>query len=299
MFSIEQIQEIMGIIDYTHTLFTVDAVGGDFLSLSDKNILTRRGVDWRKMKKSGIVDDAYRFGKLASALRPKQVRELTYDQLLKFIASGKYIPLSPEEDYVLNIVKTQMYKDIKTQQGRVAQDLYQISINNAQKKEYQDIIKKEATKAVKERISARELSSALSKKTEDWSRDFDRISDYVLHSAYQHGKANYLLERYGVGVKVFYRVHKDACEHCKRVYLKADKNEPKQFLLVDVLDNGSNIGVKSKDYKPSVYALHPWCRCEMEYLPENSVWDKTKNMFVIGRNTYGVQRKSRIKITRS
>lgn len=298
MFSTQQVQELLEIAEYFHTLFIATNVGTDVLTQSDKNILTRRGVDWRKMTKDGIVDDAFKFGKLAASLRPKKVKDMTFDQLKKFIGSGKFLPLSEHEKYVLYVVKNQMYKDISNLKNKVAADLYQLSINQAQKQQYEDVLKETAKEAVEDRLSVSEFASKLAEKTGDWNRDFDRIADYILHSVYQHGKANELLEKYGNNVFVYYRVNKDACPHCKRVYLKNNTTgEPKIFRLVNVLKNGSNIGVKAKDYKPSVYALHPWCRCEMEYLPPDMKWNVEKQRFELVRNNYGVNRKSKIKIT--
>ena len=258
MFNQEQIQELIDVVDYFNTLFVSNNIGDNFLTKSQKQILTRRGVDWQSLK-NDYIDYAYRFGILATALKDKKkLKNMSFTQLKRFIASGNFMPLSPQEEYTLNIVKTQAYKDVMNLRNKVVSDIYQISINASQKERYQKIIKQEAQKAIENRLSISELSSILSQKTQDWSRDFDRIADYIMHSAYQAGKANMILNRNPVGAKIWFQVHHDACKYCKSVYLYNEKtNEPRLYYLKDVINNGSNIGVKPKDYKPSVYPLHP------------------------------------------
>ena len=293
----EQIQELIDIVEFNNSLFICTNIGSDCLTLSEKSILTRRGIDWRKYTDS-YIDFAYKFGMIAESVRnKKKVSELTFQQLKKFISSGKFQPLSEQEKYTLNIVKKQCYKDVTNLKNNIVNDLYQITVDLSNKDRYSKILKESSKQVVNGRLSVKEFSKLLSNKTQDWQHDFDRVADYIMHSSYQHGKANELLKNYGVDVKVWYRVHKDACKHCKKIYLEKDQLTPKVFKLIDVINNGSNIGVKSENYKPTVYSLHPWCRCELEQAVENGVWNIQKQKFEILRNNYGVNRKSKIKIT--
>lgn len=292
-----KIQKLIDVIEQFNALFIGSNIDKSFLTQSDKNILTRRGVNWREFGDVNDLEYAFRFGILADALRDQEkVKTMTFKEFKKFVQSGKFLPLSDEEQMSLHIVKNQVFKDVNKLKNRMIDDLFQISINSAQELRYPKIIQKQAQKAIQGRMTVKQFSTLLHEKTKDWSRDFDRIADYVMHSAYMHGKANSLLKQYGTKVKVWYRVKPDACKHCKKCY-EYSSGKPKTFLLTTVIGNGSNIGIKGNKYKPSLYPLHPWCRCEVELLPENGVWDSVKRKFVIGRNTYGVNRKSKIKIT--
>jgi len=299
IFNTDQIAELTGVIDFFHALFIGNNVGADVLSKDDIKLLQKNGIVIDELSGT-FAEDAYKFGILASALKDERTKKLNYNDFKKFINSGNFIPLTSAEQDALQAVKQHMYADIKGLGNRISQDFTRIAIEASQKQraKYEQIIKKTATKAIQNRWSVNQMASELGHKTGDWARDFDRISDYVMHSAYQQGIASQLLKQYGEEVKVFFSVYEKACKHCVATYLTDGiGSEPKQFKLLDVIANGNNIGVKAIDYKPSVDPLHPYCRCTMHNVPENGVWDAEKKQFVIGRNTYGVKRKSKIKIT--
>ena len=300
MFNLGQIKELMGVIDFYHTLFIGTNIGKDTLTKNDINTLKSRGIDVSKMPDESIADYSYKFGILSEALGSKRSAGMNFDELKNFIASKNYIPLTSAEKATLEYVKHQMYSDIKGLGNRVSKDFSQTAIEIDRKRRllYEKTIKDETAKIISQRKSVNELASELGHKTGDWARDFDRIADYTMHNAYQHGIASQMIKMYGEDCNVFYSVYERACPHCVRIYLTDGVgSEPKHFKLKDILANGSNIGRKTTDWLPSVSPLHPWCRCTMNLIPENGIWDKDKKRFVIKRNTYGVERKSKIKVT--
>jgi hypothetical protein len=297
IFNLSKIRELMSAVDFYHALFVGNNVGRDTLSKQDKKLLKSRGVDVSKLPEQTVVDYAYQFGIISEALGDDRSKNM---ELKRFIGSNNYIPLTSSEKEALEYVKHQLYSDIKGLGNRVSKDFSQVAIEIDQKQRanYENIIKHETIKAIEQRKSIKELSSELGHKTGDWARDFDRIADYNMHSAYQHGIASQLLKQYGDDVKVYYGVYDQACNHCQKIYLTDGiESEPKIFKLTDVIKNGSNIGRKVKDWLPSINPIHPWCRCTLHNFPENGVWDKAKKQFIIGRNTYGVNRRSKIKTT--
>lgn len=290
----------MGVINFYHTLFIGENVGKNTLTKKDIQILKSRGIDIEALPEKALVEYAYQFGIISEALGDKRSAKLTFEELKRFIASKNYIPLTKSEQSTLEYIKQQLYSDIKGLGNRISRDFSQVAIEVDQKQrlKYEETIKDEAAKAIEQRASLSKLSSELGHKTQDWARDFDRIADYTMHNAYQHGIATQLMKQYGDKVKVFYSVYDQACNHCQSTYLtKGIGSEPKTFLITELIANGSNIGRKVKDWLPSVSPLHPWCRCTMHHLPENAVWSIEKKQFIIGRNDYGVKRKSRIKVT--
>lgn len=300
MFNLSKIKELMGVVDFYHTLFIGTNVGKDTLTKQDIKLLKSRGIDVSKLPDETIAEYSYKFGILSEALGDKRSKDMSFDELKRFISSKNYIPLTKAEQETLEYVKHQMYSDIKGLGNRISKDFSQTAIEVDRKRrfQYEKTIKDETTKAIEQRKSVRELSSELGHKTGDWARDFDRIADYTMHNAYQHGIASQLIKQYGDECNVFFSVYNGACEHCQRIYLtNGIGSEPKIFKLKDVIANGSNIGRKVVDWLPSISPLHPWCRCTLHVVPENGVWDKDKKQFIIGRNTYGVNRKSRIKVT--
>ncbi len=302
LISNDELSELFDIIDYFHILFIADTIGVDTLTSADRRLLISKGIDIADFE---TADDymayAYKFGILASALKgSKKIKDLKFADLKKFISSGKFIPLTPSEQFALDYIKQQAYNDIRGLGNRIKHDTGQIFIeaSRTRRTRTERTIRKEGAKAIKDRKTVTELSSELGHKTKDWSRDFDRIADYIMHDAYEHGIASQLLKEHGENVEVFFSVYKGACNHCIELYLTGEVgSEPKIFKLKDVLANGSNIGRKAVDWKATVSPIHPWCRCTMHNKPENSVWDKVKHQFVLIRNTYGVERKSKVKIT--
>lgn len=300
--TIDELSELFSIIDYFHLFFIAENLGTDILSESDKKTLLSWGVDLSDFTKNDedYLSYAFKFGMLASALKTKKAKTLDFIGLKSFIASGKFIPLTPAEKYALAYVKTQAYNDIKGLGNRIKKSTGEIIIESSRTRRLraQAKIRKQAKIAIRDRKTVTELSSALGHATGDWTRDFDRIADYIMHDAYHQGIASQLLAQYGDGVEIFYTVYNKACKHCVEIYLTDGiESEPRVFKLKDVIANGSNIGRKSSELKATVSPIHPFCRCTMHHKPENTVWSEDKHMFVLKRNTYGVKRKSKIKVT--
>lgn len=295
----KQIQEIFDIIENYHSIFIYTNVGSDFLSTEDRLKLLSFGVDINNFNPQDIITHAFKFGMLSQALEKKVVKNFNYNQFLDFVQSGKFLPLTKSEELALQAVKQQCYGDIRGLQNKIKQTVNQTIITTSQKQKAK--VKKQinqlAQTAISERQSIVKFSSELGHLTKDWARDFDRIADYIMHSAYQHGRAEQLLKTYGDDVEVYFTVYEKACKHCVRIYLTDDiGSEPKVFKLIDVMANGNNIGVKSIDWLASINPIHPWCRCTLTLKPKNSIWDANKNQFVITRNTHGVRRKSKVKV---
>ena len=294
-----QISEILQIIAQFHLIFIAGNVGNGVLSDEDKIALQNAGIDVSNLP-IGKVEEAFRFGILSTALKNDAVKQMDYAAFKAFLKSGKFLPLTPAEEFALNVVKRQAYGDIKGLGNRIVQRTNStiIQVSKQQERKVKKQISKIAENVIKNRLSLQQFSSELGHATKDWARDFDRIADYIMHSAYQHGRAEQLLGKYGDEVEIYFSVYQGACKHCIETYLTDGLgSEPIVFKLVDVLANGSNIGRKSKDWLPSVDPLHPWCRCTLTIKPKNSIWSDKLQQYILVRNTQGVNRKSKITVT--
>lgn len=298
--TVDELFELYTLIDYFHVFFIADTLGTDLLTKSDKIVLYNYGIDIHSFEDDeDYLAYAFKFGMLAAVLKKDKIKDFTFEDLKKFIKSGQFIPLTEAEQFALSYVRAQTYNDIKGLGNRIKQSTGQVFIESSRTRRLknQRIIRKQTKLAIKNRLSITELSSILAEKTGDYARDFDRIADYVMHDAYQQGIASQLLNKYGEEVEVFYSVYVKACKHCIELYLTDGiGSEPRVFKLKTVIENGSNIGRKAKDYKAVVGPVHCFCRCHLNYKPENTVWDKVKKMFILVRNTYGVKRNSVIKV---
>lgn len=305
MFTQSQIHQLFEVIDFFHSFFIIENVGVSVLSDEDKRILKKNGVRLDKYQTGdNDLDLSFKFGILAQALGDNRSKSLTFDQFKQFLASGKFKPLTALEEAMLTSVKQQSYSDIKGLGNKISKDFSNIVIeaNQKQRVKYETIIRDEAQNAVLNKLSVKELAIQLGKKTNDWSRDFGRISDYIMHKAFSEGNvAGMIQANHGdiKGIIVYFDVFDGACKQCQSLFLHGGQlgGAPIEFTLEEILNNGSNIGRKQVDWKPTVPPIHPWCRCQIVAKPKNMQWDNDKRRYVVVRNTYGVERKSKVKIT--
>lgn len=89
------------------------------------------------------------------------------------------------------------------------------------------------------------------------------------------------------------------CRHCIRLYLtKGIGSKPIVFKLSKLIENGTNVGKKVKEWKATLGSVHPFCRCELRQIPDGYVWDDEKKAFVPSKVTERkVERRSKVKIT--
>ena len=296
MLNRQQIDELLQIISRSNLFYLAKQFGTGILTEQDKKILESYGINLKSLGVNGKVDEAFAFGLLAGVLGEEGVKNMNYSDLKNWMNSDKYLPLNQEEENAVEALKNRAYFDIKSLSNKVEKDVQNIVIEND--KEYNRLIKEAAKKGLQTRKSNKQIASDMMKKTQDWARDFDRIADYVTHEAYDHGKAASIKRIHGDNALVYKIVQDGACSSCTSLYLNGKK--PKIFKLSELLSNGSNIGKKQREWKPVIGATHPWCRCELEYLPLDMEWDEETGDFTKPvRNDKGVKRKSkaRIKIT--
>lgn len=296
MFTPDQIEAIVGILNSRTSFFVASNLGQEFLSEKEKVELSSLGFEPEKLY--GVDKDSlflqYQLGMMSEVLGKFKTNKISYSDLKDIVRRGQYIPLSKREKYSLNSVKKQAFKDIVAFKGRIFNDLNNI-VDSAEKnnrKAYEAEIRKEIKSGLAKRASYREISQELGHKTGDWLRNWDRIVQYTGHLAFDEGRAA-MFERSGGEDQL---VHKDvylgACKHCIRLYLTSGVgSEPKVFKLSELKENGTNIGRKVADLKPVIGPAHPHCRCTLQKLEPDSKWDNEKQRFIIPK---GVERKSKV-----
>lgn len=114
---------------------------------------------------------------------------------------------------------------------------------------------------------ARELRNRMAR--DDRARDWERVATSSLRLSANIGAISAMAEQ---GVEsLYYDVHANACEHCKRLYLEGD-GTPRVFpvsqLMTTIEETGganygrkaSRIGDPDEGWLPNALA-HPWCQC--------------------------------------
>lgn len=301
IFTPNQIDDILRIIDFQHVLFISNNVGIDVLTENDKEILKIYGVDVNKLK-PGITptEQSFLFGRLSAALGDRRTSTLTYNDFLKYLRKGQFLPISQTDKNALDYVKSSTYNHIKGLGDKIKQTSRGMIIEQDEKRraEYEKVIGDAVKRAVVERDTVKSIVSEIGHKTFDWGRDLGRIAETELQNAYEYGRAVTIAEDYGVEARVYKDVYPGACRWCIKFYLKNGiGSEPIVFSLEELKANGTNVGKKTDDWQPTVGAVHPFCRCQLNHLPKNYVWSEEKNQFVPKKAERKVERKSKVEIT--
>lgn len=286
LFTTGNIDQLLQNIDYFHTLYIAKNVGVDVLSKDELKLLKKFGTDVSKYKDQiDFITYGYHFGKLESSLRdPNVLQKFSMAKYKEFIATNKEkLPIGRADKLAIHIVKQSTANDIRRLAGDIKSDFAELLVQTSktQRLYIERMLKQRASgKQITQYLIDR-MTPELSKKSLQYAKRFQLISGYNMHSAYQHGISQAVMEKYGHNVRVYFKVHKDACTHCKRVYLQYGAGSPARiFYLARVIAAGSNRGRKADQYRPSVDPLHPRCRCKMViYLPK-SKWDAKQMEYV-------------------
>lgn len=277
-FTIKQVQELIDIIENTHWYFIATHINSDLVPKRIMKDLIKMGF-----KKSQILkypELAMQFGMLSIFLKDKDNYNLTFEQLKKIVKAKKFVPLTNVEKFALRTIEERAMSDIKGLGNKISKTTHMILIEADLKKRhlYEKTIKDASMLAIKKREGIKFIAREIAEKTNDWSRDLDRIADYILHEAYDTGRAFSIKKQKGGYAKVYKRVHPKACDTCKKIFIKNLKTgEPRIFTVDELLQNGTNVGKRKEDWQATIGPIHPWCRCDIYYIPSGYIWsDKTQ-----------------------
>ena len=286
IFTQAQIQDMLSILTRHQLTFILNQLGPTYLTPSEKALLLAAGIDVNKYtNKQGIIDHAFYFGILADAIGDERAKKMNYPQFQKFLASGNYIPLTAEEEFALQQVKNRAYTDITNLGARMRTALSNsvLRSNQQQSLMVQRMIRAKTIKAIELRTGARALAADLANTSKDWEVDWLRIAYYLTHEAYNTGRGQDILKRYGSDAEVYFDVYRGACKRCRELYLEDPDDpdsKPRVFKLQDIIANGNNIGRKTADWKPTLAPTHPYCRCTVNYKDPDLEWDAEVRAFV-------------------
>jgi hypothetical protein len=297
MFTLEQIWQMIDIIKRNQAVFIGSQLGLEYLSPSDIIMLQALGINTEDFEDvMSEIDKSYYFGMMAQSLGGNKSYKVNNKIFDKWFTKRLNQPKSISQKAGLDHLKNRAFIDLSGLGNKVANNFSNtiLMANQKQRLEIADKIKTESIKAFKDRKSQAWLASELKRITEDWARDFSRISNYILQEAYGFGRAQQILEDYGDDAQVYKQTFPGVCKQCLKNY-GVPGEKPIIYKLKDLIANGNNIG--KKDQEPVVGPAHPWARSILHVVPENSEWDDDLKRFVIKRNTQGVKRTSKVKVT--
>lgn len=294
--TVDQVQSILDVIDNNNIMLINKQLGPNYLTKQELDRLNKIGIDVHSFydESQDIVKLSLHFGLISDAIGELQSKKATHKDLIDYFKSGKYIPLSQTDKYVLDSVKKQYLGDIRANKGRIFSDVNNI-ISKDQKNnrlEYEKVIRGEIERGLSEKKTKQQIARDLGKLTGDWNRNFKRIVDYVSHTAYDEGRALAIQKRNGDSDPlVWKKVFGSACKHCIRLYhTKGLGSKPKVFKLSELIANGTNIGRKVDEWKPVVGSTHPHCRCTLFEYTGMFEWDEDKKDFAKPNPNYKDQK---------
>ncbi len=116
------------------------------------------------------------------------------------------------------------------------------------------------------------LAVDLMRRTDDWEHNWERIARTELQAAYNDGRVLDAMEAYGQDTQIARITESDACKQCKELFNGPEG--PIVWPLGDILANGTNVGKKRSAWLPSIYPLHPNCKCDTLVVPPGLVVDR-------------------------
>jgi len=302
LFNTQEIQRLLEIVDYHSSFVTGNTLGKEVLTDYDRFILNKHGIDPDKIRSANQTGyfDMYMWGKLSALLSDNQAKQVTFEDFQKYIKRGQYIPLTKTEQQRYDIAKQKTYGHLKGLGEKMKQTVNGLMVEQDQKRraEYEKVIKEEIERGVVDRKSISSIISEIGNKTDDWRRDWGRITETEMQNIFQQGRAEQIAEKDGEDALVFKDVYDGACRFCIKFYLtQGIGSKPIVYKLSELIANGDNIGKKQSDWKPVLYAVHPWCRCTLRQIPKGYEWDEEKKMFTLKKKERSFERKSKVKVT--
>ena len=278
-----QISQILSIIERNTLVYAIDTLGLEVLTEQDKALLDSFGIDPDKLKSDWpVFNQSFYFGRLTTALGDANSKKLDYENFLKYLKKGQYIPLTDRERTMLELAKLQTYSHIKGLGEEMKQTVNGIVYGEDMKRraEYENIIRDEIKLGIEQRRGKRSIMIEIGKKTGDWQRNLGRIVQTEYNNIFQEGRAAEIIERYGDETLVYKDTFPQACRHCIKLYLTDGVgSQPRLFKIKDLIRNGNNVGVKPIDYKPIISSTHPFCRCSLRQIFKGQKWDADKKEF--------------------
>ena len=133
-----------------------------------------------------------------------------------------------------------------------------------------EIIRERTAEAVVNREDANKLASRLGNDTGRWAHDWKRIAETELQGVHNEGRVRDAIEFYGEQTRISRITESGACPHCIRLFRDGDGN-PRIFPVQELIANGTNVGRKKADWRPTIWPVHPKCRCDTIAVPPGMV----------------------------
>lgn len=284
IFNNEQIQEILSLVDFRFADLVWKIFGPSHLTSQDKENLKKHGIDPGSLvKKIPPYWANWMFGLLSGKLSDYQTKQISYKDLLDYLARRQYETPSKREIEEYEMACNRTYGYLKGLGDKMKKDIssYISDSELRMRMEQERIIKEGVKRGIVERDTTKLIAAKISNQLNDWSRDWNRIVETEYQGVFNMGRVqSYMREGDGSNTLIYFDVYPAACRHCIRLYLTAGiGSEPKLFTAEELIGNGTNIGRRVADWKPTIItAVHPFCYDDKVEVLTNKGWKFFKDL---------------------
>lgn len=284
IFNNEQIQEILSLVDFRFADLVWKIFGPSHLTSQDKENLKKHGIDPGSLvKKIPPYWANWMFGLLSGKLSDYQTKQISYKDLLDYLARRQYETPSKREIEEYEMACNRTYGYLKGLGDKMKKDIssYISDSELRMRMEQERTIKEGVKRGIVERDTTKLIAAKISNQLNDWSRDWNRIVETEYQGVFNVGRVqSYMREGDGPNTLIYFDVYPAACRHCIRLYLTAGiGSEPKLFTAEELIGNGTNIGRRVADWKPTIItAVHPFCYDDKVEVLTNKGWKFFKDL---------------------
>lgn len=284
IFNNEQIQEILSLVDFRFADLVWKIFGPSHLTSQDKENLKKHGIDPGSLvKKIPPYWANWMFGLLSGKLSDYQAKQISYKDLLDYLARRQYETPSKREIEEYEMACNRTYGYLKGLGDKMKKDIssYISDSELRMRMEQERTIKEGVKRGIVERDTTKLIAAKISNQLNDWSRDWNRIVETEYQGVFNMGRVqSYMREGDGPNTLIYFDVYPGACRHCIRLYLTAGiGSEPKLFTAEELIGNGTNIGRRVADWKPTIItAVHPFCYDDKVEVLTNKGWKFFKDL---------------------
>lgn len=284
IFNNEQIQEILSLVDFRFADLVWKIFGPSHLTSQDKENLKKHGIDPGSLvKKIPPYWANWMFGLLSGKLSDYQAKQISYKDLLDYLARRQYETPSKREIEEYEMACNRTYGYLKGLGDKMKKDIssYISDSELRMRMEQERTIKEGVKRGIVERDTTKLIAAKISNQLNDWSRDWNRIVETEYQGVFNMGRVqSYMREGDGSNTLIYFDVFSGSCRHCIRLYLTAGiGSEPKLFTAEELIGNGTNIGRRVADWKPTIItAVHPFCYDDKVEVLTNKGWKFFKDL---------------------
>jgi hypothetical protein len=275
-----QKDRVMELIELHHGALVVELLGKGAVSKSLLGRIRRAGL-YRKPRHN-IIRRAFQFGQ--QSVIDSRVLRLSDDEFALYLdRKGIFLDAGAKE--AVHLLRRSLAENVRTLVTTMTSKVGQ-SFLKADKFLQRQLAQRQRRALFYEIERRKALASIAKDMSEIAGQQLGNASRTIItetNNAYQEGRAGEILRKAGGGdPECFKRPRHDACDDCKAAYLEEGGVIPRVFKMSALIENGSNIGKSKHDRQPVIDSFHPYCACELQWLPPGFGFDAKGQMVYIG-----------------